>query len=127
VVDAISAAIGANKTAIRLAPFYSLKGANDANRLETFSAYSESLESRGLAYVHFVEPRHDQAQSGTPFDAHRSSGLDKDTHLHAKEEDTLWPFRRILKKTISIAAGGHSAESAREALLEGTHRDLDVR
>ena len=124
VLDAISAAIGAERTAIRIAPFYNLKHVNDVNRLETFSAYCAALDSRGLAYVHLIEPRYDQIVSGTVFDAQRISTTNAKLPSTStkKAEDTLWPFRKILKRMILIGAGGYSAESAREALLEGKLR-----
>lgn len=121
VVDAISAAIGASKTAIRISPFYELKGTNDANRLETFSAYTKALEERGLAYVHMIEARSDQrSDDGLAFHVGRPSN-----QLSA-EDSTLWIFKKILKNTKLIAAGGYTAESAREALLEGGHFILIV-
>lgn len=70
--------------------------------------------------MHIIEPRHDQAVSNTPFDAQRVEGLGANTTLLEKGENTLWPFRRILRNTILMAAGGHTVETAREALLEGT-------
>ncbi|RDW81873.1 hypothetical protein BP6252_02985 [Coleophoma cylindrospora] len=109
VIDAISAAIGASKTAIRLSPFYELKGTHDANRIQTFSAYTEALEQRGLAYVHMIEARYDQQSEDPP------------SNQLSVQDSTLWTFRKILKNTKVVAAGGYTAETAREALLEGKY------
>lgn len=121
VIDAISAAIGAKKTAIRISPFYELKGAGDSNRIETFSAYTEELEKRGLAYVHMIEPRRDErSEDGFAFRA------DLHSNPLSFEDCTLWTFKEILKTTKMIAAGGYTAESARECLVEGSHFILKV-
>lgn len=120
VIDAIAAAIGASKTAIRIAPFYTLQQAGDANRLETFSQYALELDSRGLAYIHMVEPRYDQLSTEGAFGSQRTNGLATNSQItDSKEDPSLWTFKNILKNTLLIAAGGYSPGSAREALAEG--------
>ena len=105
-VDAVSAAIGRTRTAFRLSPFNTIQQTLDADRIATFSEYTERLEQRGLAYVHIVEPRYDQL---------RTEGSKGD-----EDEPSLWVFRKVLKKTPLVAAGGFDAASAREAIAQGT-------
>jgi len=46
VVDAVVAAIGREKTAIRIAPFHVLQRTLDSNRIGTFERFTEELEKR---------------------------------------------------------------------------------
>ncbi|KAL5318441.1 hypothetical protein ACEPPN_013501 [Leptodophora sp. 'Broadleaf-Isolate-01'] len=117
VVDAVVSCIGANKTAIRLAPFHVLQETRDANRIETFTAYATELEKRNLAYVHMVEPRYDQFSLEGAFSAKRETVEISD--VVEREEVSLWPFRKVLERTPVIGAGGYDASSARKAVEEG--------
>ncbi|KAG4441625.1 hypothetical protein IFR05_002909 [Cadophora sp. M221] len=120
VIDAVISCIGASKTAIRLAPFHVLQETRDANRLETFTAYATELEKRNLAYVHMVEPRYDQFSSEGAFTAKRETVeiLDVEGGICARDEMSLWPFRKVLERTPVIGAGGYDASSARKAVEE---------
>lgn len=113
-VDAISKEIGSTKVGVRLAPFYRQKGVADSDRIGTFSKLCEELETRRLAYVHFIEPRHD-AGGWNPF-AKNAGALEE---TKREEEMNLWSFRKILKKTPIIGAGGYDREIARDAIQEG--------
>ncbi|KAL4952074.1 putative NADPH dehydrogenase [Aspergillus filifer] len=135
VVDAVITAIGATRTAIRLAPFHVLQETRDSNRLATFERFCEELEKRGLAYVHIVEPRYDQGSTEGAFSGsieRKKSQLGTETQAEklcqsrereevqpAAGEMSIWPFRRILKNTTVIGAGGYDAESAARAIEEG--------
>jgi len=57
VVDAVVAAIGASKTAIRLSPWSEWQGMRMADPIPTFSYYVSKLKERNLAYIHVIEPR----------------------------------------------------------------------
>ena len=63
-----------------------------------------------MAYVHMVEPRYDEIS--------QTDGVEG-KEGEEKEEWTLWTFRKILKKTPFISAGGFVGPSARAALAEG--------
>ncbi|CZR58137.1 related to Putative 12-oxophytodienoate reductase-like protein 1 [Phialocephala subalpina] len=115
-VDAISREIGSERVGVRLAPFYIQKGAADSHRVGMFSRLCEELEERILAYVHFIEPRHDAA-GWNPFA--KQPGAEAEEAKPKEQEMSLWPFRKILKKTPVIGAGGYDGEIAREAVQEG--------
>jgi 2,4-dienoyl-CoA reductase-like NADH-dependent reductase (Old Yellow Enzyme family) len=117
VVDAVMAAIGREKTAIRVAPFHVLQQTMDSDRIGTFKRYAEELEKKGLAYVHMVEPRYDQFSTEGAFSGHREVvDLGERT---CGDEFSLWTFRRMLKNTPLVGAGGYDAKSARDAIAEG--------
>ncbi|MBN9221153.1 MAG: alkene reductase [Mesorhizobium sp.] len=72
VVDAVTAAVGAGRTGIRLSPVTPANDASDADPQPLFNHVVAGLGSRGLAYVHVVEgatggPR-DFSQGDRPFD-----------------------------------------------------------
>jgi 2,4-dienoyl-CoA reductase-like NADH-dependent reductase (Old Yellow Enzyme family) len=104
VVDAVVAAIGNEKTVIRLSPFVVLSQALDSDRIATYSKYSEELEKRGLAYVHMIEARYVNRIRG-------KTGAERREQEMAETDPryTLWTFRRILKTTPLIGAGGYTA------------------
>lgn len=118
VVDAVVDAVGSNKTAIRLAPYHVLQETNDSDREGTFSVFCAELEKRRLAYVHIVEPRYDQLSWEGAF----SGDIVRQQQQQSSETSStasIWPFRRILKSTPVIGAGGYDATSAAEAIEEG--------
>jgi 2,4-dienoyl-CoA reductase-like NADH-dependent reductase (Old Yellow Enzyme family) len=138
VVTAVADEIGRQKTAIRIAPFHVLQETLDSDRLGTFSRYAEELEKQHLAYVHMVEPRYDQLSTEGAFSGsiqrtgiagaggdcsacpvNKQSDGSKAQRGGERQEYSLWTFRRILKTTPLIGAGGYDATSAREALHEG--------
>lgn len=105
IVDAISAAIGADKLAIRLSPWTDVQDVevDQVNTLPTFEYIFRELQKRAdngqkLAYVHLIEPR----VNGTK----------------TKREDVAWqtnePFRKIWKGPL-VRAGGFTRETALEA------------
>lgn len=117
VVDAVVTAIGRERTAIRIAPFHVLQQTLDSDRIATFKRHAEELEKRSLAYVHMVEPRYDQFSTEGAFSGQRE--IVGDVEERRGDEFSLWTFRRILKSTPLIGAGGYNAESARDAIAEG--------
>ena len=129
VVDAVTSAIGCQRTAIRIAPFHVLQQTLDSDRVRTFSKYTRELEARHLAYVHMVEPRYDQLSTEGAFSGKiKRAGRDgancemvsvKTTKGLEPEDFSLWTFRRILKQTPLIGAGGYCSDTARDAISEG--------
>ncbi|KAJ0418379.1 12-oxophytodienoate reductase [Aspergillus carlsbadensis] len=125
VVDAVIEAIGAHRTAIRLAPFHVLQETRDSNRLATFGGFCEELEKRGLGYVHVVEPRYDQGSGEGAFSGRiQREKIDQpgdggEGEGNGEATASIWPFRRILKNTTVIGAGGYDAVSAAKAIEEG--------
>lgn len=138
VVRAVAEEIGAQRTAIRIAPFHVLQETLDSDRIGTFSRYAEELERLGLRYVHMVEPRYDQLSTEGAFSGSIQRGgivgaggdcaacpvMTQADDGEKKQEYSLWTFRRILKTTPIIGAGGYDARSAREALQEGMKKFL---
>lgn len=99
IVDSITEAIGADKTAIRLSPWSTFQDieVNDTETPEQFTYLFERLQKRAdegkeLAYIHVVEPR----LFGTP-----------------QPWESNEPFRKIWKGNF-IRAGGYDRESAIE-------------
>ncbi|MFD1557495.1 alkene reductase [Paraburkholderia silviterrae] len=65
VIDAVSDEIGADRTAIRLAPFLTARGMDCPDILPTILDAASYLQSRGVAYVHLVEADWDDAPQFT--------------------------------------------------------------
>lgn len=55
VVDAVVAAVGAQRTGIRLTPVGRSHGVTDSDPAALFFPFIEALDRRGLAYVHVIE------------------------------------------------------------------------
>ncbi|KAG1435954.1 hypothetical protein G6F56_013760 [Rhizopus delemar] len=88
VVEAVTAAIGSERTGIRFSPEGSFQGMKDENPVETWGYLTESLQKNysNLAYVHFIEPR--------------SSFFNEDVNT----EDSLAPFRKLWNGPFITAA-----------------------
>src|SRR5882757_7941802 len=65
VVDAVSDEVGADRTAIRLAPFLTARGMACPDILPTILEATEFLQERGIAYLHLVEADWDDAPKFT--------------------------------------------------------------
>ncbi|WP_144149087.1 alkene reductase [Paraburkholderia sp. BCC1884] len=65
VVDAIADEIGAERTAIRLAPFLTARGMACPDILPTILEAAEFLQARGVGYLHLVEADWDDAPQFT--------------------------------------------------------------
>jgi 12-oxophytodienoic acid reductase len=76
-----------------------------------------------------VEPRYDQLSTEGAFSGNleRRSGACgdcaamplKDVKNSRTEDFSLWAFRKILKDTPLIGAGGYCSDTARQAILQG--------
>jgi 12-oxophytodienoic acid reductase len=128
-------AVGRERTAIRIAPFHILQQTLDSDRISTFARYAENLEKRHLGYIHIVEPRYDQLSTEGAFSGNieRQPGAGGDADTCEEREEvkagngdglySLWTFRKILKTTPLIGAGGYNIETARSAIAEGKQTD----
>jgi N-ethylmaleimide reductase len=65
VVDAVADEVGADRTAIRLAPFLTDRGMACPDILPTILEATEYLQARGIAYLHLVEADWDDAPQFT--------------------------------------------------------------
>jgi N-ethylmaleimide reductase len=68
VVDAVVAAVGAEKTGIRISPVTPASGLWDSNPEAVFFPYVEELSRRQLAYVHVIEGATGGPRDVVPFD-----------------------------------------------------------
>lgn len=57
VAKAVTAAVGPDRTGIRLSPFSDFQGMKMVNPIPQFSHLIENLKSLNLAYLHLVESR----------------------------------------------------------------------
>lgn len=101
VVEAVSAAIGAGKTGIRLSPTNKVWGIADSDPHKTFSRAAERLNDFGLAYVHILEPK---LNTGHPIET----------------VDYLTPVLRKHYKGTLIINGGLNLETGQAALASKT-------
>jgi N-ethylmaleimide reductase len=98
VLEAISDAIGADKTGIRLAPFITQRGMDDPQAIEAILALAAWCEQKGIAFIHLAEADWDDAPQ-VPYE-----------------------FRETLRATFSgaiIVAGNYTQEKAEKYLAAG--------
>ncbi|KAL3691234.1 hypothetical protein R1sor_004885 [Riccia sorocarpa] len=100
IVDAVVAAVGRERVGIRLSPFADYGEAYDSDPVALGTYMAEQLNDRGIAYVHYVEPRM------------RAAG-ELETSPH-----TVWPFRKAFKGTF-LSAGGYNREEGINAVKAG--------
>ncbi|KZV68721.1 FMN-linked oxidoreductase [Peniophora sp. CONT] len=98
VVDAIAAAIGPERTALRISPWSPFQGMRMIDPIPTFSALVKNLIERQprLAYLHVIEPRISASDDVEPGSANESNDF-----LRA-----IWSPRPL------ILAGGFNRETA---------------
>lgn len=65
VVDAVSEVWGADRVAVRVSPLGKANDISDENAEDTFGYVARTLDSRGLAYLHVVNPLLSAVQDGT--------------------------------------------------------------
>ncbi|RFU29498.1 hypothetical protein B7463_g6821, partial [Scytalidium lignicola] len=107
VAKAVVAAIGAEKTAIRLSPYSTYQGMKMADPQPQFSYFAEELKKLKLSYLHVVEPR-------------ISGSVDVET------TDTVDFLLDIWGKTSPVfLAGGFRTDSAYRAVDE-EYKDKNV-
>ncbi|KAJ5894532.1 Aldolase-type TIM barrel [Penicillium taxi] len=98
VTRAVAAAIGADRTGIRLSPFSPYNGMKMENPLPTFKYLAQELRKLKIAYTHLIESRVSGAETIDALDS-------LDFFLKAYEDAS--PV---------IVAGGYKSDSAREAV-----------
>ncbi|KAG2171912.1 hypothetical protein INT43_001388 [Umbelopsis isabellina] len=96
-IEAVSNAIGQERTSIRFSPFSDFQDMHDANPVETWGYLTQAIQNKypNLAYLHFVESR-------------ISGNADK------VGLESLEPFHKIWKG-VFLRAGGLTLESATAA------------
>lgn len=104
VVDAVTAAVGAERVAVRLTPMGRFMGMGDETPEETFGHIATALSRYGLAYLHIVEPS--------------TLGIETDTEMDPRWDAIVRQIRSLYAGTI-VLAGGYGQASAERALGEG--------
>jgi 12-oxophytodienoic acid reductase len=100
IVDAVVAAIGADRVGIRLSPFADYGDTYDSDPTKLGVYMAEELSKRKIAYAHYVEPRMKMVAG------------------KREHDESLWPIRQAFKG-IFLAAGGFSREDGIEAVKTG--------
>lgn len=105
---AVSNAIGADRTGVRLSPFSDFQNMLMDDPIPTFDYVVRQLKPMGLAYVHLVEARI------TGNDDSKCGG-----------ENTVMPFVKTLENQVPvIIAGGFKPDTARQLVEE--YKDYDI-
>ncbi|HYD98572.1 MAG TPA: alkene reductase [Alphaproteobacteria bacterium] len=102
IVQAVTAAIGAERVGVRISPFAQYNDMNDSDPHALFRHVAQALNPFGLAYLHVIEP----ASAGHPMAA------------PAGTERLLPSLRRLFDAPI-IVNGGYDKASAEATLAAG--------
>ncbi len=103
VVDAVVEAWAPGRVGVRLSPWGAFNGMHDSDPAALYTHVAQALGTRGLAYLHVVEPRADQ-----------SSDVNA---IKADAPDAGDLVKRAFGGTV-ISAGGYVADTARTAITE---------
>ena len=98
---------GANRVGVRLSPYGVANGSGEPDPMPLYSHAVQSLNTLGLAYLHFIEPR--------------SSGAGRAEVNHQNVPSAMVLFRPIWDGVL-ISAGGFTGEAADAAIAAG-HAD----
>jgi N-ethylmaleimide reductase len=104
VVDAVAAAWEPGRVGVRLSPWGRFNDMADSDTRALFEHAVAALATRGLAYLHLVEPRADQNSDVNAIDA--------------AAPDAGGTFRTLFGGPV-ISAGGYVRETAQTAIAEG--------
>jgi N-ethylmaleimide reductase len=107
IVDAAIGVCGAQRVGVRLSPYGVANGSGEPDPMPLYSYVIRALDERGLAFVHFIEPR--------------SSGAGRAEVNHQNVPSAMQLFRPLWRGVL-IAAGGFDAASAEAAVASG-HAD----
>jgi len=99
VVSAVAAAVGAQRTGIRLAPYNMFLSCHDSDPQALYGHLLPALSALGLAYVHLIMPRQFEAAT-------------------AEDEASLASLRRLFHGPV-ILAGGFDGASGAAAVASG--------
>ena len=98
---------GANRVGVRLSPYGIANDSGEAEPMPLYTHAIEQLNSLGLAYLHFIEPR--------------SSGSGR-AEVNWQGVPSAMVLYRPIWKGVLITAGGFTGEAAEAAVAEG-HAD----
>ena len=116
-LEALVAAVGQDRVAIRLTPFGLFNGTRGSQRLETWGHLCREIKRRWqLSYIHFIEPRYEQIVS-----VQKKDDLLKSWGLG---DVTLDMFRETMGDTPFFTAGGWNNTNAWGLLEAGKYDAL---
>ena len=98
---------GENRVGVRLSPYGVANGSGEADPMPLYTHVVEALDSLGLAYLHFIEPR--------------SSGAGR-AEVNWQNVPSAMALFRPIWRGVLIAAGGFTGETAEAAIAQG-HAD----
>jgi len=107
VVEAVSGVYGSDHVGVRLSPLGAVNDMSDSDPVALFRHVVGSLATRGLAYLHLIEARADEAER-------EAAGL----HLAGVAPTAA--FFRPLFRGVLIGAGGYTRGLASAAISGGT-------
>jgi len=107
IAQAVISVWGANRVGVRLSPYGIANDSGEADPMPLYTHVVQALNPRGLAYLHFIEPR--------------SSGAGRAEVNHQNVPSAMVLFRPIWKGVL-ITAGGFTGETANAAIADG-HAD----
>jgi N-ethylmaleimide reductase len=110
IVDAVTAAIGADRLGVRLSPFGQYGGIFDSDPLGLFTLVIGELSKRRIAYLHLIEARGSEI------------GLTDELHENAQNNAAL--FRSAFDGPL-LSAAAYTPESAAES-IDKKHADAIV-
>jgi N-ethylmaleimide reductase len=104
VTDAVIGVWGADRVAVRLSPYGVANDTGEADPMPLYGHVVRMLSTRGLAYLHFFEPR--------------GSGAGRAEVIHLNVPSAMELFRPLWPGVL-ITAGGFTGESAEDAVASG--------
>ena len=107
VTQAVIGVWGANRVGVRLSPYGIANGSGEADPMPLYTHAIQALNSLGLAYLHFIEPR--------------SSGAGR-AEVDWQGVPSAMVLYRPVWKGVLITAGGFTGESAEAGIAQG-HAD----
>ncbi|KAF8534110.1 hypothetical protein BDD12DRAFT_919051 [Trichophaea hybrida] len=118
VTDAVAAAIGADRVGIRFSPFGFFQGTQTSDILGQYGYVMEQLDSRGLAYIHVIEPRQD-LQASEDKKIQRLRDVAKSRGVSEEDLLSIRPFREVVKNTPLLTNGGFNTTNVAPVVEKG--------
>lgn len=118
-LDAVIAAIGASKTAVRFSPWGTVMMPLASDPIATWTHVLREVEKRGISYVCLTQPRTDLFLNSETKWAHLYKAS-KDGEIKAKKEDIhLKWFEEVLETTPKLASGEYDGVNCFEEVEKG--------
>lgn len=117
-LDAVIAAIGPSKVALRFSPWGTVLMPLDSDPISTFTYVLSEVEKRGIAYVCLTQPRTDLFLSEDVKWENLHKAV-KEGSVKAVEEINLRPFEEVLKTTPKLSTGGYDGTNCFDEVERG--------